>query len=237
MMSSVFAIHLNQSIAQSLKDLQSIAKLLQSWQKPAQISLFLRGAAIKSLDRETWNSITLVFAPWAVDLYVCSAHIEFKNQWLPFTANICGLGTWVHLAASLPHIDLAVTNSLPDFILLDADPSDPLFDEQLDLALAAASFDMSIDILISGAAKIALQPQFSELPAVKKMNSALLYGVKDIYSRQYSTPLPTKRKSQLIVPSIAVRSIELISADYCTTIIRLDDPDLSLNSDPLIVVR
>lgn len=159
--------------------------------------LFLKGAAVNLLHKpdQLISFINELFPGHLAgkeprfEVLACSSAVSKLNISLDQISGllpvaIAGLGSWIEAACSGISFDFSTMALLPEFVVINADPEihESMFNEQLDLALAAAAFDLEPTLLLTEGAARAFQAHTqSELAApswLKKLRAAALYGVK-----------------------------------------------------------
>ncbi len=224
----------NHSIFQALKQLKTSFDLSR-----IELTLFLRGEAISFMQSsDRLNQLLQLIGCHSSKLYCCSTALDHLTATQAFQADphlefeIAGLGFWAEFSVAHPSVDFSCSNLLPEFVLLDAHPDSPAFMEQLDLALAAAAFDMEPALLLTAEAVTVLSDDYHDSSARKKLNAAEVYGVSKVMalheSKSALLELCTQKKQHFrlscfhIIRSTEKLGLPEVSDFHCETLLEKD---------------
>jgi|GEM_PF-7058973 len=152
--------------------------------------IFLRGDAVFIGLSSFAAEFKTLIEDYNIKVYLCSTAVETRQQFcknltlLPWMA-VAGLGTWVafDLAEDTLGLDFGtqvIKSGSYRQVLCHKHPLNQAFEEDLDLALAYATFDTPVDLELIGLASLIKQDQYIATDRAKKLASAGLYGVESI---------------------------------------------------------
>lgn len=208
--------------------------MIKSTVKPhVPITWFVKGAAVKLFNEpQGLKKLHDLFGP-PLEILACSSACDtLQIQHAAIQMNngcLAGLGTWVDLTLRSSTIDFSCCSLLPHFVVVHQDPfKEPeLFNDQLDLAFAAAAFDLTPTLLIVGKANECLPLLKSS--ANKRIQSAHIYGIETILA---GVEAEQHLKSQL---SLASQQVKLQSLQPHLQFLQSNDSTLPIHLRPFLV--
>jgi hypothetical protein len=134
-------------------------------------------------------------------------------------------------------LDFSALSFLPTFVAVTAHPETKLFMEQLDLALAAAAFDLEPVLLILGEAELCFGHEYIGTSQAKKLASAEIYGVKACLSGEQAHAFLTREMDESAL--IALEFCQIPFIPELSSLAQLQsgvDLELKLNADSRFLV-
>ena len=188
------SICFNQTADVIVNGISAVTSLLQQISTKSNM-LFLKGHGVELVNNpEALNNLCESLFTEPSQVYLCSTAYESALQFNPdayaidtlsqqpsiASCEIAGLGTWIEATQLGLALDYSSIALLPEFVAITASPDQPEFEQQLDLALAAAAFDLEPYLLLTGAAQSILNTEYESSSLRKKLISAEIYGVKEV---------------------------------------------------------